>query len=805
MTVWRDPWGVPRVRGRDVVDTARLQGVVTAQDRAWQLEVERLRAQATTAEMFGPAGQVWDDFVREIDLPGVARRAYAGLSASTRTFVDGYVEGVRWALASVERPPEVEALGLDAVPGEWEPWTPLAVFALQHVLLSGFGSQLFHAHLHDVAGGEVAALFAGGGDLPRGGSNAIAVGGRLTASGRPLVAGDPHRLFEAPGVYQQVGLAGPGFDVVGLTFVGVPGVQHFGQTESVAWSITTAMADAVDAEVTDGRVTLHTPAAALGDLGFEALVPLLHARTVADVDAALDSWVEPVNDVVVADRDGAVLHRVAGRVPERAETGAGTGAWTGWAPLPRRIVGANEVAVSANDRTDAGYDVLQARAGAGRGAGFAPPLRRDRIAALLRERVAHGPVGVTDLLTVLTDVRQNAGDALLERLARLVPETAAGRALLDDLGAWDRRMTSGSVVAAQYVDVRDRLVAALADGPVLREVSLPAPHPLLAPWFDVAGQVATVLHDLVAHPGAGARLGVDVDAVLTQALDEVGAPTTAAGPRSWGQRHRFAPLHAFADFGLDPTPFLPSTHGAPLGGDTECVATAVAAPGSEWVVRGSCARHVWDVDDPSRSRWAVPTGAHGVVGHPHHSDQFAAWNTGTLLPARPFSLRDVDPRADADLLHRWVTAPGARHWGMADHSRDEVAEVYGWITDQPHLTARLIVHEGQPLGLVQTYDPFVDPIGDFYDRRPGDLGVHLLLADDPARAGLTPSITGFMISEGFADPGVERLVFEPDTGNARSVDLLRRTGAEMGPVVDLVLPTGAKRAQFAFLPRTLRL
>ena len=78
------------------------------------------------------------------------------------------------------------------------------------------------------------------------GSNAWALHGSRTASGSPLLAGDPHRLIELPGVYQQVRLACDEFDVVGLAFPGVPGVQHFGHTGTAAWGITNAIAHHVE-------------------------------------------------------------------------------------------------------------------------------------------------------------------------------------------------------------------------------------------------------------------------------------------------------------------------------------------------------------------------------------------------------------------------------------------------------------------------------------------------------------------------------------------------------------------------------
>lgn len=787
MTVWRDRWGIPRVVARSVRELAYEQGLATAEDRAWQLEVERLRGAAATAELLGPAGEVWDRFARAVDLDGLARRAYAGLSAETAGFLDAYVEGVRDGFARGATSPEFDRLGVTVAdtPGEWEPWTPLAVFAVQHVLFSSFPTKLWREHVAARAGVEAADLLRA--EPVRGGSNAFAVGGSRTASGSPLLAGDPHRLLEAPGVYAQVGLATPDLDVVGLTFPGVPGVQHFGQTTGVAWAITNAMADYVDVEVVDGDggpvPRLGTAAGDLGDLGFEALLGLLHARSTADVDLALAHWVEPVNDVLVADTAGRVLHRVAGRVPVRGDDGA----WRGWQPPPRREVAPDEVAVSANDRTDPSYDVLAEH--------FEPPLRRDRIAALLDGR---RDVTVADAAAVLTDVRQNAGETLLERVARTRTDDPAVAALRDELGVWDRAMDASSTTAAAYAAVREAVVDALVAAPALAGVD-GSPHgALLEPWFHLPTRVAAALHHVLEHDRP---FGLDAQQVVADALAAVAADRPA-GP--WGARHRYAPVHAFADFGLDPAGLLPEGAGRPLAGDSECVASTVTIPGAAAVVRGSAVRYVWDTADLAASRWAVPGGASGVAGSPHHGDQFDAWRTGELVPARPYTLEDVDPDLHADTIHGWVVQPWAAFWGMGDHTRDEVAEVYGWIVDQPHLTARLVRCEGVPVGIVQTYDPFVDVIGEHYDRRPGDLGVHLFLAHDPARAGQTGTLVQFLLAQVLADPSVRRLVMEPDVRNHRSVAMMTRLGATLGPVVDLPGPVpGApgKTAQFAFMER----
>jgi len=298
--------------------------------------------------------------------------------------------------------------------------------------------------------------------------------------------------------------------------------------------------------------------------------------------------------------------------------------------------------------------------------------------------------------------------------------------------------------------------------------------------------------------GCDRPLGIDIDALLVSALD-MEHPDGA-----WGERHRFRPLHALTDLGLAHD-FDPTVAGRALSGDSDCVAATGSLPGVADCVMGPVARYVWDLADRSASRWAVPLGAAGDPRSPHHCDQFDAWVTGVLVPVpdtleeprMSITFRPVDPGRDATLIHRWVTQPRATFWGMLDEDLDGVRAIYSYIDEQPHLTATLALVDDTPVAIVQTYDPFVDEIGDFYDRRPGDLGMHLFLADDAARAGRTPELLAATMARVFADPAVLRVVLEPDADNEASLKLLGRLGVTWGPVVDL--PT--KKAQFAFVER----
>ncbi|MFG2168248.1 penicillin acylase family protein [Micromonospora chersina] len=678
----RDAWGVPQLWGDTVEELAHLQGRAAALDRGWQIEVERWRAEGRLAERLGPAELGWDRFARRARLADTAARCFRRLSPATRRWVTAYVDGVNAGLAEgATGAPEFAATG--CAPGRWRPWSPLGVFLVQHILFGTFPNKLWRAHVEATLGPAATGLFAVEG--PGGsGSNAWVVPGDPAAGRGPVLAGDPHRVLELPGIYQQVRLACPEFDVLGFAFPGVPGLPHFGHAGEVAWAVTNAMADYQDVyrehlrreggrvlvrdadgwlparrhverirvrgaatepvEVvetprgpvidhdrhTGEALSLRVPARVEADLGFDALLPLLRARTVDDVAEALRGWVEPVNSVLVADRHGAIRQLVAGLVPLRDDR-------CRWAPVPgwepryrwsgryaeTKPVEVTGVAVCANDRRDDVADL---------GVDFAPPHRAARIRDLLAADVPSDAVHV--------DTRLAAGPlrALLDRLDPAALDPAA-RALRRRLLAWDGRMAADSGDAGAWAAWRTAVVRRLHDHPRLRPLRAPARYDdLFAPWTDPLARLGHALDGVV---GGADRLGVDVAAVAAAAL----AGVAAAGPApAWGARHRLHPVHLGVAPDVD-TAVAAMRDRVALGGDTDCVLATSSVPGvSDACWRGPVARYVWDLTDRSRSRWVVPFGASGRPGDPHFDDQLPRWAAGELIPVPDTDLtREGDP------------------------------------------------------------------------------------------------------------------------------------------------------------------
>ncbi|MGW9191410.1 GNAT family N-acetyltransferase [Streptomyces rubiginosohelvolus] len=932
--LFRDDWGIPHLRAADALALARAQGHATALDRAWQLETERHRVLGTSASHLGAEAVDWDRFVRRARIADTARRCFDRLAPETAAWVTAYADGVNEGLAEgAERAPEFAAVGL--APGRWEPWTPLGVWLSTHILFAGFPTKLWREEVARRLGEDRMTLFATDGPGTAG-SNGWLLTGARTATGAPLLAGDPHRFIEDPGVYQQIRLACPEFDVVGLAVPGIPGIAHFGHTGHVAWAITNAMADyqdlyrerlrrtpdggvealgpdgwyrvhahtetievagaapeqvevietdrgpviigdgpgaevetadvaggeAADAaegahpesgEAADGTfISLRYPPRVTGELGFDVLPALLRARTVADVDTALDRWVEPVNVVLAADTSGATLHRVAGHVPVRpyanrlrvvpAEDPAYAWRDGETVPLPRTEVdGPAGIAVMANEHGLA----------APLGVEFAPPHRARRIRELLGADTDWTPDAQA---AVHTDTLLASSRQLLSLLAWAPGLGPAADRLRDRLLRWDRHMDADSTDATLYARLRTDVVHRLAAHPALKAVTgaddpwRSAAYPaLFRPWLAAVPRIGYALESLLT---VGLLPYEDRLALVAASAEAVAAAADGTPPAPWGELHRLSPWQALPDrtpdasVGSDAQAIRPGA-----AGDHDCVLSTSSVPGvTDLFARGPAARYVWDLARREDSRWAVPFGASGVPGSAHHRDQTPLWARGALAPVvtdwnllhrttphrtthRPEENRamtaapeplapalrpavheqkvegfgtvrlvPVDPAADAGLLHGWVTEERARFWGMADHTREQVREIYEFVDSLPTHHAYLALRDGVPAALFQTYEPDADPVGECYDVQPGDFGIHLLIA--PAEGvgavkGYTEALLTAFVAYVFSDPAHLRVVVEPDARNEKALARMVRVGFELGPEIE----KPEKTARLAFLTR----
>jgi penicillin amidase len=745
--VWRDADGIPHVLAASARDAFLAQGFVHAQDRLWQMEYDRRRAAGRWAEYAGQAGVAQDLHLRRLGLAATARTDYDALGPEAREMLDAYAAGVNAFLRSTAALP-VEFRLLGVRPEPWQPWDSIAVFKVRHVEMGPYQAKLWRARLLRHLGPRLtaalcpgtqpnptlilppggrdggtpdgaqalferaAALFAATGGW-EGGSNNWALAGRRTASGKPLVAGDPHRALDVPNVYYQNHLACPAFDAIGLSFPGVPGLPHFGHNRDVAWCVTHAMADAQDlflerfdpqdpgryafrgdwrrAEVRRETIqvrggapvpvtialTHHGPiiagepergyalalrytATAEPNPTFEALRPMLAATSADALEAAMRPWVDPVNNLVFADAAG-IRYRTRGRVPVRAPANAwlpvpgwdGEHEWQGAIPfeeMPSVREPETGWLATANSRiAGAGYRHYI-------GLDFAPDFRTRRVIARLRP--LHDATAA-DMAAIHADRVSIPAQELVALLDGLEPAGPAASDALARLRVWDGTMDPSGAAPAIYAVFRERLV---------RNLLAPLLGPLGAEAFGTApGAPVTHLARLKARLAGWIRsddrtllpAGATWPAALAQAFADAVAELQAdLGPDAagwrWDRLHVTRPRHPLSAVFPDAAALLdPPSVG--VGGDGDTVQASSFVPGAGYAVTGtSVARYVFDLGDWNRSAWIVPLGASGHPGSPHFADQVQDWAAVRLRPMRYDWARI---RAEAEQHQRLLAGP----------------------------------------------------------------------------------------------------------------------------------------------------
>lgn len=109
-----------------------------------------------------------------------------------------------------------------------------------------------------------------------------------------------------------------------------------------------------------------------------------------------------------------------------------------------------------------------------------------------------------------------------------------------------------------------------------------------------------------------------------------------------------------------------------------------------------------------------------------HEQPVEGFGTVRVLP--------VDPHADLDVVHAWVSAERAAYWGMTGFTRQQVLETFLHLDALDTHHAFLAVKDGVPAALFQTYEPGADRVGECYEVEPGDIGIHLLIGPRPPGA-----------------------------------------------------------------------
>lgn len=567
----RDQQGIPHIYAQNDDDLFFAQGYVMAQDRLWQLEMWRRWREGRLSEIFGPEALAIDRRARLMAFRGPwdekewtsyhpdAERLFTawanGLNAwvaqhTDRLPVEFALTGLvpepwtaktltlRWSQVNLDSasgtPGEelrlafavakkgVKAANKDAAP---DPWDELVVpdgldvsiipDRILDVVRRGDRNPfdpgvlppiaIVPRYQHLTGAVKVARLLPALQDMD--GSNNWVVSGRLTTTGVPIVANDPHRTIEMPSLRYFIHLNAPGWNVVGGSeppFVGVDA----GSNDTMAWAFTFAGIDMVDTvveevnpadagqtkfngawepmrvvreeirvkgeaapRVVDLKFTRHGPVffedpehhrayvaqsvnQQPGTAPFKGSLRLAQAQSCDDFFDRAMSWKVPTHNLLCGDTKGNIALQVSGLTPNRTGwsgrlpvPGTGKYEWNGFrSDLPREFNPERGYIATANDNSHPpGYK--------GR-----PVLYRTSVGvevsriARIRQMLGTGrKLSVADLQAMQHDaysLRAERDLPLFQGWTSADPDVEKARAAI---AAWDKVMSAGTMAGAIYV------------------------------------------------------------------------------------------------------------------------------------------------------------------------------------------------------------------------------------------------------------------------------------------------------------------------------------------------------------------
>lgn len=522
----RDARGVPHITAASWEDAISLEGYAMAQDRMWQMDALRRMAAGELAEVVGKTALESDQDAHRWRMQRVAENQERHLTPDSRAILAAYARGVNYFLETHRGrlAPEFALLRYDP-----RPWrvrdSLLVVLQMYRLLASTWREEMNKAHM--LAAGDadkVNFLYPRRtGSEVQPGSNAWVISGARSATGKPILANDPHLEWTVPGEWYLVHLRAPDLDVAGATLPGIPGVIA-GHNRRIAWGLTNLGFNVQDLyreqiNLENGRylfqgrieqarlerdaiaikgqapveftlwVTRHGPIflsdagvhysmrwAAAGDEPVQfPVLDIDRARNWDEFNAALKSFPGPAQNFVYADVDGNIGYHAVGQLPVRGKNcpgdvpldgASGECEWQGLIPyedLPHAYNPPSGMIVTANQNP---FPADYAWPVDGR---FASNYRAKQIGARLESRAKWQPA---DMLAVQKDVYSALSDFLAGQMVAAFDKKSAAkadtggaqvRAAVDLLRSWNGQMEKGTAAPMVALLAYDRIRNAVAE------------------------------------------------------------------------------------------------------------------------------------------------------------------------------------------------------------------------------------------------------------------------------------------------------------------------------------------------------
>jgi penicillin amidase len=732
--VQRDRWGVAHIYAQNEHDLFFAQGFVVAQDRLFQMELWKRSGQGRLAEILGASYVKRDTSARLLRYRGDMDAEYKSYSPDTKEILEAFTSGINAYIEEIQKPGgiglplEFQLAGFKPEP--WKPEDCLNRLAAYSVTGNG-ASELHSAQLVALLGPEKAAElleldppvkldpapgidFSGlspallenlvGSDVPlhfpetpTQGSNNWTVSGSLTATGKPFLANDPHRVIAEPSLRYIVHLVAPGWNVIGAGEPGLPGVAA-GHNEKIAWGFTIFGLDQQDlylaelnpadpqqyktehgwermevktetiavrgaASVTvklkftrhgpvlweDGKraLALHWVGAEPGTAGYLGSLALDRAQSWQEFEQAMPRWKVPSENIVYADRDGNIGEHSTGLAPLRKN-------WTGLLPVPETggyewsgFVSNAELPHTYNPASGfvatANHKMIPENYVYAVGFQWASPERFLRISEVLSGAAKSGhKLTLGDMENLQNDVVSLPArdlQALLKHAVGSAP-TSSAKLLLD----WDCAVTADSIAATLYefwdAELRDAVT----------KLAVPAQAQKIAGKFALPEILQELSHPSVAVFGQNPEAARDT--LLLQTLQMAEQKLSAKlGPDTknwaWGKLHRVSFKHPLGHVAPGADALL-DRGSYPRPGDGSTVDATYFGGASFDQLAGASYREIFDLSDWDNAAAVNVPGQSGQPGSVHYDDLLPLWVNGQYFPLR-YSKPSVD-RETTDVL-----------------------------------------------------------------------------------------------------------------------------------------------------------
>ncbi|HMV86397.1 MAG TPA: penicillin acylase family protein [Blastocatellia bacterium] len=717
--VLRDEWGIAHIYAETQDDLFFAQGFVAAQDRLWQMDLWRRQGEGKLAEILGPSAVERDKFARLVRYRGDMKAEYESYAPDAKQIIEAFVRGVNAQIALVKAsgklPIEFQLAGYEP-----EPWTPEVCLTRMagYVMTRNASTEVQRAQLAREFGKEFVDEWVETDpkrklELPEGldlagidskilagataagaavnfapnpnssdGSNNWVIDGTMSATGKPLLANDPHRQIALPSLRYMVHLNAPGWNVIGAGEPSLPGVAA-GHNERVGFGFTIVGIDQQDLYVEEVnpanpneyrrqgkwqtmrvererfkvkgeavprdielKFTEHGPviyedkerhrAYALkwvgsepGTAGYLASLSLNRAQNWPEFLKALERWKVPSENLVYADVDGNIGWVAAGMTPVRKGwsglmpvPGNGQYEWQGFLPLkdlPQSYNPAKHFIATANHNIlPPGYDKEL-------GYEWANPTRFLRIAQVLG--TAKDKLTVADFERLQHDEVSLNARALTATLAEAKNAPADLQPFVELLTKWNWQLNKDSAAAALYEIWLPKLAPAVFK-----------PHVPEKAWASVSRGIQPGKTIAALRTASPQWFGKDAvanrDALLWKTLAEaVAEAKKLLGEDSakwrWGKLHVAPFVHPLSTNAERKSFFdLPA---AERGGDANTVFATGGGTGFRQS-HGASFREILDVADWDRSVGTNVPGQSAQPGSKHYGDLLPLWAEGKYFP-----------------------------------------------------------------------------------------------------------------------------------------------------------------------------